>query len=617
MKRIQNITSLTTAFILLVMLGSCKKYLDQQPITEVGPEMVFKDVATTRQALAGVYNRLAGDNAYGLKLALHYPVDEDILMGPSGNNDDRRAMAHYSLTTLNSELPAPFNQMFEGIAFANICIDEIPKMTMYTGGSEQEQKQLRRMYGEALTLRAQFYFDAIRNWGDLPEHFIPSHIQAPTDPFPSRVDRDLLYTHILDDLEEAATLIPWRNEVTGIGDQVDERITKGAVKGLRARIAMSRAGWALRQNGTVQLGSNSQTYYQIARNETNDIITSNQHALHASYRGLWKDIVCARGLADPNGELMLQVTAIGAGSVADSKFGYANGPRVNGLGNSFVNPLPHYMYLFDSTDTRRDVTIAPYNVAVDGATKIGLKITDMRDGKYRRDWITPAIAPTSQVQYFGLKWQLMRYSDILLMFAEAENELNGPTAAAYNAINMVRRRGYGKPVSTPDVTVDIPAGLSKADFFKHIVRERALELGGEGHRKYDLLRWNLLGKSLTEAKANMTNMSNRTGTLSFTYMAGPPSYATTIANLPQRMYFRNTSTADNSTIWANSLYTASPASAPTGTTSVNWVSNTIGTDITSSSTRYAFGFTPNKSELFPIPQPARDANRNLTQNPGF
>jgi starch-binding outer membrane protein, SusD/RagB family len=617
MKRIQNITSLTTAFILLVMLGSCKKYLDQQPITEVGPEMVFKDVATTRQALAGVYNRLAGDNAYGLKLALHYPVDEDILMGPSGNNDDRRAMAHYSLTTLNSELPAPFNQMFEGIAFANICIDEIPKMTMYTGGSEQEQKQLRRMYGEALTLRAQFYFDAIRNWGDLPEHFIPSHIQAPTDPFPSRVDRDLLYTHILDDLEEAATLIPWRNEVTGIGDQVDERITKGAVKGLRARIALSRAGWALRQNGTVQLGSNSQTYYQIARNETNDIITSNQHALHASYRGLWKDIVCARGLADPNGELMLQVTAIGAGSVADSKFGYANGPRVNGLGNSFVNPLPHYMYLFDSTDTRRDVTIAPYNVAVDGATKIGLKITDMRDGKYRRDWITPAIAPTSQVQYFGLKWQLMRYSDILLMFAEAENELNGPTAAAYNAINMVRRRGYGKPVSTPDVTVDIPAGLSKADFFKHIVRERALELGGEGHRKYDLLRWNLLGKSLTEAKANMTNMSNRTGTLSFTYMAGPPSYATTIANLPQRMYFRNTSTADNSTIWANSLYTASPASAPTGTTSVNWVSNTIGTDITSSSTRYAFGFTPNKSELFPIPQPARDANRNLTQNPGF
>lgn len=617
-KLITENTKLIIAVIIVMAFGSCKKFLDQQPITEVGPEMVFSDVNTTRQALAGVYNRLAGDNAYGLKLALHYPVDEDILMGPSGNNDDRRAMAHYSLTALNSELPAPFNQMWEGIAYANICIDQIPKMSMYASGSDQEKKQLRRMLGEALTLRAQFYYDALRNWGDVPEHFQPSHVQAPTNPYPSRADRNLIYDQILSDLEEAATLIPWRNEVAGIGDQVDERITKGTVKGLRARIALARGGYSLRQNGTMVRDADFATFYQIARTETNDIITSNQHALHASYRGLWKDIVCAHALADPGGELMFQVTAIGAGSVADSKFGYANGPRVNGLGNSFVNPLPHYLYLFDSTDTRRDVTIAPYNVAADGVTKIGLKITDMRDGKYRRDWITnPVISPASQVQFFGLKWQLMRYADILLMFAEAENELNGPTTGAYNAINMVRRRGYGKPINTPDPTVDIPSGLSKADFFKYLVRERALEFGGEGIRKYDLIRWNLLGTSIAEAKTNMANMSNRTGTLSFTYMAGPPSYAATIANLPQRMYFKNTATGDDYTIWTASLYKAAAASAPAGSTSVNWVSNTIGTDITSSSTRYAFGFTAGKSELFPIPQPARDANPNLSQNPGY
>jgi hypothetical protein len=616
--RIVNTLAALAVGTVLLVVGGCKKFLDQQPITEVGSEQVFKDVNTTLQALAGVYNRLAGDNAFGLKLALHYPVDEDILMGPSGNNDDRRAMAHYSLTTLNTELPAPFNQLFEGISLANICIDEIPKMAMFSSGSDQEQGKLRRMYGEALALRAQFYFEALRNWGDLPEHFIPSYVQASKEPYPMRIDRDLIYDRILKDLEEAVTLVPWKNELASIGDPVDERLTKGAIKGLRARIALFRGGYSLRQSGTLQRPSNYTDFYQIARTETNDIINSGEHSLYPSYRGLWKDVVCAHVTSDPNGELMFQVSAIGAGSVADSKFGYANGPRVDGRGNSFVNPLPHYFYLFDSTDLRRDVTIAPYDVTVDGATKVGQASTNMRDGKYRRDWISnPSVPPTSAVQYFGLKWQLLRYADVLLMFAEAENELNGPTAAAYNALNMVRRRGYGKPLTVPDATVDIPSGLSKVDFFKHLVRERALELGGEGLRKQDLIRWNLLATGLTEAKANMTIMGNRSGTISYTYMAGPPSYTTNPANLPQTAYYIRTSTADDSRIWANSLYRPSPSSAPAGTTGVNWVHSSIRTTIVTSSTRYAYGFVSGKSELFPIPQPARDANPSLTQNPGY
>src|SRR5262249_23416547 len=146
--------------------------------------------------------------------------------------------------------------------------------------------------------------------------------------------------------------------------------------------------------------------------------------------------------------------------------GYYNGPTVNALGNKSVNVLPNYFYLFDSTDLRRDVTCAAYNVAANGSTKIGQAITAICDGKYRRDWVTnPTIAPTNQVQYLGLKWQILRYSDVMLMFAEAENEINGPTGLAYNALNQVRRRGYGKPITTPDAIVDIPSGLGKPDFF--------------------------------------------------------------------------------------------------------------------------------------------------------
>jgi starch-binding outer membrane protein, SusD/RagB family len=252
---------------------------------------------------------------------------------------------------------------------------------------------------------------------------------------------------------------------------------------------------------------------------------------------------------------------------------------------------------------RRDVTCAIYNVAADGVTKVGQAITAICDGKYRRDWITnPSYAPTNAIQYFGLKWQIIRYSDVLLMFAEAENEINGPTATAYTAVNQVRRRGYGKAIGTADATVDLPTGLSKTTFFDAIVKERSLELGGEGVRKFDLIRWNLLAKKITDTKAALLAMS----TLSAPYNT-----------LPVSMYYKTGSTSDDNSfggLWANSFYKAAPTATPSGTTRVVWLSAAINTTALS---RYATGFTTGKSELLPLPQPARDANINLTQNPGY
>jgi starch-binding outer membrane protein, SusD/RagB family len=607
---------LLTVSLLMVAAG-CKKFLDQRPITEVSTDLVFQDVTSTRKAIAGVYSRLVGDAGYGIRLSLYYPVDNDEMQGPTGTPDnDRRDIARYSATSSNMQITNPFNQLFQGIEYANICIFNIPKMAMYSSGTEQEKKQLRRMQGEALTLRAQFYFEAMRNWGDLPSHFLPASEQALGNPFPTRTNRDSIYEVLIEDLKTAEDLVPWRNEVVSIGDQVDERITKGAVKGLRARLALFRAGFSLRSNGSMQRGSNFQTYYQIAKEECLSIINSGQHNLNPGFKALWKDQVCAHAVSDPHGELMFQASAIGLTGAEDTKLGYYNGPRVNNLGNSSVNPLPTYLYLFDSTDQRRDVTLAHYFTLLNG-TRTGQAITNMNDGKYRRDWITnPSISPTDAVQYFGLKWQILRYSDVLLMFAEAENELSGPTAEVYNAVNMVRRRGYGKPINTVDASVDLPAGLNTATMFQAIVRERALELGGEGTRKYDLIRWNLLATAIAETKANLLRMSTNTAMVNPSYMAGYPSYSLTTA-LPQSMYFITNTTSDNNNIgglWFNSLYKTAPASTPAGTTRVNWVRAEINTVALS---RYATGFTTGKSELLPIPQGARDANFNLTQNPGY
>ena len=631
-KQIFNKLTLLAASGFMLLLGGCKKYLDQQPITAVGPDVVFNSVDNARSALVGVYNQLTGDNGYGLKISLYFPVGTDENQGPTGAADGgRRDFPLYATTPGNTQMGGSYNQLFKGIQYANLCIANIPSMSLYSTGTDQQKKQLQRMYGEALTLRAQFYYEAIRNWGDLPAHFQPAEVQATQDPFPKRTDRDSLYDHILADLKTAEDLVPWRNEVTTIGDQVDERITKGTVKGVRARIALTRGGYSLRQDGTMKRPGDYKSFYQIARDETNDVINSGQHSLDPSYKDLWKNQVGGRVVSDPFGELMFQATAIGRVGGADTKLGYYNGTPVvdaatqaASTGTSGIYMLPTYFYLFDSTDLRRDVACAPYSdtLAPDGVSfwKRGAAASSIYDGKYRRDWLNPPLPKGTYLNnYSSFKWQILRYSDILLMFAEAENEINGgPSAAAYNALNLVRRRAYGNSNN------DAPTGMSQDQFFRYLVRERALELGDEGIRKYDLIRWNLLSTAITQSKTNIDQMGTFQVMTQPTYMAGYPTYVLNTANLPTSMYFRIRSTSDSlgmGGLVMNSWYTKTPSATPAGTAKITWISATSGTLSTAVQNHYATNYLAGKSELLPIPQDAITAyggfGSNMPQNPKY
>src|SRR5262249_35234422 len=131
-------------------------------------------------------------------------------------------------------------------------------------------------------------------------------------------------------------------------------------------------------------------------------------------------------------------------------------------------------------------------------------------------------------------------------------ELNGPTASAYENVNKVRRRGFDKPVSVADPTVDLPGGLTKDDFFTALMKERMLELCGEGIRKYDLLRWNLLGTRLAAVKTEMADL-----------IAGNGIYS----NVPRVMYFQPGQTSIN---WVTSFYAPTPVTPPAGATRVAW-----------------------------------------------
>ena len=586
------------ALLLLVAgLGSCKKYLEVTPSSSFDPSFVFSNVENAKKAVLGAYADMAGDNGYGIRLSMYYTLDDDLMMGQGGTpypDGERRDIAHYNVTPSNTQLAAPFNQLYNGVERANLCIYYIPKMALYTNGSPAEVAELKRLHGEALTLRAIYYLELIRNWGDLPAHFIPSSLE--TDLYKGKTDRDSIYQVLLNDLDLAKTLVPWRSTVTR-----DERITQGAVRALRARIALYRGGYSLRRNRQMQRGSDYLTYYQIAKDECAAIMARPaDHTLNTSYRSIFKDYICGQAI-DPSGEVLFEVAMSGGTSaLGDSKLGYYNGPRVNNVGNSALTVLPNYFYLFDSTDLRRDVMCCVYNVAnatgVYNYTSPNRTLATMVDGKFRRDWIQPNVL-SSNAQYFGLNWPMIRFSDVLLMYAEADNEIsNGPTTAAYDAINRVRRRGYGKPISTPDATIDL-SGLTKSTFFDAIVKERALEFGGEGIRKYDLIRWNLLGQKIGEVKALLPVMAARSAAPWNTY--------------PTIMYFLPNV---NTITYPGSFYKPVVTPAPSGYTANNWLHSSITSTI---STYYAVAFTPNKSELLPIPQASIDANPNLKQDYGY
>lgn len=576
-----------------VLMGtaSCKKYLDKTPPSAFDEQYVFGSVPNATSAVIGAYEPLSGTQAYGSRLSLMYPYDTDEMIGVTNTtapDNSSRDLSRYNLQATNAQLAGPFQQLYIGVERANICIKNIPAMALYNNGTTTEQSQLRRLYGESLTLRAQYYLELIRNWGDVPAPFIPSIDQK--DLFLAKTDRDTIYDHLLSDLKIAEELVPWRGEP---GVAADERITKGAVKGLRARIALFRGGYSLRRTSRkMERSNNYLDFYRIARDECYDIMQRrDKHTLNPSFQAVFKDGLDSYR-QDPFGEVIFEI-AMGIGLTGN--LGYYDGPRfyVAGnaaqLGNSSIRVIPTYFYSFDSLDTRRDVTTAPYYNNAD-KSKTVQTLVNMTSGKFRADWITPA--PTTTSQQLGINWPVLRFSDILLMFAEAENELNnGPTGAAISAYEEVRKRGFK---GSEDKIGSTPA--SKETFFKALVNERSFEFGGEGIRKYDLLRWNLLYQKILETRDNYTKM-----------MKKQAPYNT----LPQVIYYK---TGSQTIIWGNSLYQPSPAAAPPGGYGkANWVSSITASWVTN----VAQLFTPDRNELLPIPQTSIEANHMLTQDYGY
>jgi starch-binding outer membrane protein, SusD/RagB family len=583
----------------LLIASGCRKYMEVEPISDISDVQAFENTDIALKSVLGIYDELAGDNGYGTRISHHYNHDNDQSM-TSGNLDNgRRGLGRYDLRAGNSELERPFEQLYRGLERANLAIENLPRLIEQTKstGNTADITLAQRLYGEALTLRAQFLFDIIKIWGDAPAPF--SSTKTHGNLYQGKSNRDTVYERLIADLAIAKELLPWRGD--GIAD--DERITKGAAIALRARLALFRGGYALRrESNKMERRNDYLQYYQIARDETAELMQRrDKHTLNPSFEDLWRDL----NTDNPRnqfGEIIFQVGMSGANSTSDSKVGRYDGPRIDvnsrfGQAGGGIEVLPTYFYLFDSVDTRRDVTVTLYSIGKDDK-KSPRRLAEINNGRFRRDWRNPILPGNSQ--YLGYNFPLIRFSDVLLMFAEADNELNnGPSADAVAAFEEVRKRAYKGHESEIGLTP-----TSKEEFFQAIVKERSLEFADEAIRKWDLIRWNLLGAKLEETRTNLELIANREGAYSF---------------VPRYMYWRN---VGEEIEWFGSFYEPTPATAPPsseGWKRVDWAQNVASRTIDNLPYSQAPGrlFEPNKDEVYPFPQSALDAyNGLLTQDYG-
>ncbi len=591
--------------IALLFIAGCKKYTEVEPVSQYSVSQAFSDVSNATTAIVGVYDELQGDNGYGIRINMYYPYDSDEGI-VSGNIDNgRRGVGRYQLLLTNNELLNPFNQLYRGLEKANLCIEQIPLMPQYSTGSASEQAALKRLHGEALTLRAQFLYQLMLNWGDVPAPMIPSYKQ--TDLFIPRTNRDSTYDLLIADLATAKALVPWR---TDAGPR-NERITKGAVMALRARLALFRGGYALRSNGQMERRADYLTYYNIAKTECEELMARrDQHTLNPNYEDVWKKVTSFT--YDPQGEIMFEVGAGGGNGNSDSRMGNYDGPNLSnasryGAGGGGIVMLPNFFYAFDSVDTRRDVSVTHYQVTSATNIKSQRRLGELNTGKYRRDWRVPLLPGT--VLNVGYNWSIIRFSDVLLMYAEAVNEINGaPTAEAVLAFEEVRKRGYRNNTGLIGVTP-----LTKTGFFNAIVNERYLEFGHEGIRRYDLIRWNLLATKLAETRAKIQQIRDRVAPYN---------------NVPQYVYWRNVGEEIQYYAGVGAPATAQPFWRPTqvpspttGWTRTDWAQNLTSATAIDGKPLWqglAFFFSPGKSELYPFHQTVISSYQGLlSQNPGY
>ena len=494
--KLRNI--LMGAFAMLA-LTACDDYLDVEAPSKQTNESVFRSKSEISTALNGVYAKALVDNTFGNLAYNGLQLNSDVDFSTNTNEVSQiDAPKRFDMTAESGTAEKFWNALYAGVEVANNFIWNLENSPIYTP-EFAEYAELTQMMGEAKVLRAMFYYELLCYWGNIPFSLEPTY--ATQEFVLPMTDRDEVYAQIIADLQAAAPLM---KTTSAISDGV-ERISKEACWSMIARMALQAGGYSLRPvegktYGEMQRPANSREFYQIARNYADSVIQSNTHSLTKPYSQVFVDECnfIVNSSDDPIFELPFAKETSG-------QWGYQQGPQAKstegvtphvwGETKGGVQVTPFYRHRFDERDLRRDFVNCFWYYETTGQPAINHNYTAY-NGKWSKLWNTIGIGANT-TGATGINFAYLRYTEILLAFAEAENELNGPTAEAQEALKQVRRRAFATAdhAEMVDAYVDYVAG-DKETFLNALLEERALEFAGENMRWKDLVRNNQYAEKL-------------------------------------------------------------------------------------------------------------------------
>lgn len=585
--------------IIAGLLSSCQEtdgdFLDAPAKSTLDESIIFSTPGLARGAVDGILEPMGQTNSYRGRFIPFYGFNTDTEWNYSSDDagSSQGELMIYDAKPNNSQMNSTNNawaMMYSGIERANICI-----RGLRTFGNPEPDTELGQLLGEALTLRAIYYADLMKAWGDVPARFEPINSETI---YLEKSSRDIIYKQIIQDLEEASTLVAWPNENASTTSV--ERVNKAFVKGFRARLALVASGYQQYPDGIRRSNDPDLSVakmYQIALDEARSVINSGTVHLESSFEALWKNyneenVSAGREslweipFADGRGRVLFSF-AVRHRSV-DQYTGQARG--------GIAGPIPTVFYDFDEADARRDITCVPYQwgTAVNNISQQELVGSDTwYFGKYRYEWMTRYVTSTNDD---GVNKMYMRFAEVLFIAAEAANELEGPGAAA-PYLKQIRNRAFDSSVQAEKVDAYVNGLTSKPDMFNAIVKEHMFEFTGEMERKQALIRWNLLKTNLDEAKAKMTNFLNRTGEY---------------ADVPTTLYYKYK--ADNESLEIYGLNRGENIDPGVEYSAFDW--NSL-TDIQINSI-YKEGVNPDERQFWPIWQVFIDgSNGKLVNDYGY
>lgn len=591
---------LIAGLIISGLFSSCQQfeddYLDAPAQSTLDASVIFSTAGLAKGAIDGIKVPFAETNSYRGRFLPYYGLNTDVeWYNTSQTAGDKADLCVYDAKPSNTEMNTTNNayaMMYSGIERANVCIQGIRQYGNPSPGTEMGQ-----LLGEALTLRAIYYADLLKSWGDVPARFEP--ITSATL-YLAKTNRDIIYKQLIADLGEASTLVAWPNE-TAYTSTV-EHVNKAFVKAFRARLALAASGYQQYPDGVRRSNDpdlSVANMYALALKESREVIQSGSARLESTFEGLWRkyneENTAAGGeslwelpFSDGRGR-MLFTFAVKHTAAADQF--QANGANRGGV----AGPLPFVFYDYDQADARRNVTCVPYKygAAVNGIAKQELGTLDTwYFGKYRYEWMKRYVTSTNDD---GVNKMYMRYAEVLLIAAETANELEGPSAAM-PYLKEIRRRSFSSADQAVKVENYVNALTSKEAMFNALVEENKYEFTGEMERKQALIRWNLLKANLDKAKQKMANLSARTGEY---------------ADVPATLYYKYQ--ADNVSLDIYGLNRGENVNpGPTySSTAWTWTGTSADTKIAS---LYKVGVNPDNRQFWPIWQVFIDASNGQLKN---